>query len=116
MLRTVCLLFILSHCISVSAQHVQDSVRLKEIVVKGVDSQSIRMRSSLNVSRINNDYMRENLSGSLMQTLKQIPGVKAMSIGSGQSKPAIRGLGFNRLIVAENGIKHEVNNGGKITD
>ncbi len=107
MLRTVCLLFILSHCISVSAQHVQDSVRLKEIVVKGVDSQSIRMRSSLNVSRINNDYMRENLSGSLMQTLKQIPGVKAMSIGSGQSKPAIRGLGFNRLIVAENGIKHE---------
>ncbi len=48
-----------------------------------------------------------NLSGSLPQTLAGIPGVKAMNIGSGQSKPVIRGLGFNRMVVTENGIKHE---------
>ena len=30
-----------------------------------------------------------------------------MSIGSGSSKPMIRGLGFNRVVVAENGMKHE---------
>ena len=42
-----------------------------------------------------------------MQSLRGIPGVKAMSIGSGQSKPTIRGLGFNRMVVTEDGIKHE---------
>lgn len=89
------------------AQEAQDSVRLNEVVVKGQGAKQIRMRNSLNVTQVNRSFIRENLSGSLMQTLEHIPGVKAMSIGSGQSKPAIRGLGFNRLIVAENGIKHE---------
>lgn len=42
-----------------------------------------------------------------MQTLSGVPGVKAMNVGSGQSKPAIRGLGFNRMVVALDGIKHE---------
>lgn len=42
-----------------------------------------------------------------MQTLQGIPGVQAMSIGSGQSKPVIRGLGFNRMVVNEDGVKHE---------
>lgn len=42
-----------------------------------------------------------------MQSLSSIPGVKAINIGSSQSKPAIRGLGFNRMAVTENGIKHE---------
>lgn len=30
-----------------------------------------------------------------------------MDIGSGFSKPMIRGMGFNRVLVAENGIKQE---------
>lgn len=92
---------------SLFAQEAQDSVRLEEVVVKGQSQKQIRMRNALNVSQVNRSFLRENLSGSLMQTLEHIPGVQAMSIGSGQSKPAIRGLGFNRLIVAENGIKHE---------
>ena len=35
------------------------------------------------------------------------PGVQAMDIGSGFSKPMIRGMGFNRVAVLENGIKQE---------
>ena len=34
-------------------------------------------------------------------------GVNASGIGSSSSKPIIRGLGFNRLLVTENGIKQE---------
>lgn len=103
---TLLLMFGTSALLS-QAQEAQDSVRLDEVVVKGDVAKQIRMRNSLNISQVNRSFIRENLSGSLMQTLEHIPGVKAMSIGSGQSKPAIRGLGFNRLIVAENGIKHE---------
>ena len=65
------------------------------------------MKSSLNVMRADRQFIEENFSGSLMQTLSRLPGVQAMNVGSGESKPVIRGLGFNRVLVAENGIKHE---------
>jgi len=65
------------------------------------------MRSSQSTVKVSQEYLRQNFAGSLMQTLEGIPGVKAMAIGSGQSKPTIRGLGFNRLAVSQDGIKHE---------
>ena len=55
---------------------------------------------------INTKFLAENRENSLMQTLKKVPGLNAMSIGSGQSKPMIRGLGFNRISVVQNGVKH----------
>jgi iron complex outermembrane receptor protein len=42
-----------------------------------------------------------------MKTLEALPGVSSIEIGSGHSKPVIRGLGFNRILVLENGIRHE---------
>jgi len=80
---------------------------LNEVTVRGNRQQAVTMSTTLNITNVSNRLLRENLSGSLMQTLDHVPGVTAMSIGSGLSKPAIRGLGFNRLVVAENGIKHE---------
>ena len=51
--------------------------------------------------------MQENRSNSLMNTLEKLPGIHAFQVGQGFSKPVIRGLGFNRLVVAENGIKQQ---------
>ena len=86
---------------------IRDGVSLKEVVVNGSSSKEVQMKSALNVVRANKQFIEENFSGSLMQTLSRLPGVQAMSVGSGESKPVIRGLGFNRVLVAENGIKHE---------
>lgn len=86
----------------------RDGVTLNEVIIVGDNNKkNIQMKSSLNLIRINKSDLEHNFSGSLMQSLAGIPGVKAMNIGSGQSKPAIRGLGFNRMVVTENGIKHE---------
>lgn len=85
----------------------RDGVSLKEVVVSGSSNKEIQMKSALNVVRANQNFIEENFSGSLMQTLSRLPGVQAMNVGSGESKPVIRGLGFNRVLVAENGIKHE---------
>src|SRR5690606_13525295 len=41
------------------------------------------------------------------KSLENVAGVTAMEIGSGVSKPMIRGLGFTRIAVTENGIKQE---------
>ena len=85
----------------------RDGVSLKEVVVSGSSNKEIQMKSALNMVRANQKFIEENFSGSLMQTLSRLPGVQAMNVGSGESKPVIRGLGFNRVLVAENGIKHE---------
>ena len=85
----------------------RDGVSLGEVVVSGSSNKEMQMKSSLNVMRADRRFIEENFSGSLMQTLSRLPGVQAMNVGSGESKPVIRGLGFNRVLVAENGIKHE---------
>lgn len=61
---------------------------------------------------VSKEFLDKNRENSLMQTLKNIPGVSTMNIGSGQSKPVIRGLGFNRVVVVQNGIKHEAQQWG----
>ena len=83
------------------------SLQLEEVNIKGTAQKTAKQEDSRNVEIVDNNYLRENLSGSLMQTLSRMPGISSIDIGSGQSKPVIRGLSFNRVAVAENGIKHE---------
>ena len=83
------------------------TVVLRGVTVSGQRQRDYQMRSSQSAVQVSHDYLQQHFSGSLMQTLEGIPGVKAMAIGSGQSKPTIRGLGYNRMVVSEDGIKHE---------
>lgn len=83
------------------------TVTLDAVVVTAQKRRDYQMRSSQSTVLVGQDFLNQHFAGSLMQTLEGIPGVKAMTIGSGQSKPIIRGLGFNRLAVSEDGIKHE---------
>lgn len=83
-------------------------VSLGEVVVTGdKDERDVQLKSSQSLVKVDRSYLEAHFAGSLMQSLEAIPGVKAMSIGAGQSKPAIRGLGFNRMVVTIDGIKHE---------
>ena len=89
------------------ARLMKNGVVLREVVVDADRSgKEAQMRSALNTVSVAQDYIKENFGGSLMQTLSRLPGVKSMSVGSGESKPIIRRMGFNRVVVAENGIKH----------
>ncbi len=80
---------------------------LDEVVVASSLSRSAKLKSAIGVEIVNATFLNENLGGSLMQTLDKLGGVSSVEIGSGQSKPIIRGLGFNRVLVAEKGLKHE---------
>lgn len=78
-----------------------DTVLIQDIAKKKVQEES------LNIEILNQQFIQRHLGGSLMQTLERLPGVNMIGIGSGQSKPLIRGLGFNRVVVVDRGIKHE---------
>jgi iron complex outermembrane receptor protein len=85
-----------------------DSITELSAVTVSADSPRDRMmQSAYNRQMIEGRWVEQNLAGSLMQSLESLPGIQAASIGAGQSRPAIRGLGFNRMIVAEDGVKHE---------
>ncbi|MET1056588.1 MAG: TonB-dependent receptor [Pedobacter sp.] len=81
--------------------------QLEEVKIKDRHVALRRQEESLNVEVVNADFIQRNLGGSLMKTLERLPGIKTIGIGSGQSKPLIRGLGFNRVVVVDKGVKHE---------
>jgi iron complex outermembrane receptor protein len=52
-------------------------------------------------------FMHKFYGGSLASTLERLPGVNSLRIGMGQSKPMIRGMAFGRLLVIDDGMRHE---------
>ncbi|WP_319503489.1 TonB-dependent receptor domain-containing protein [uncultured Draconibacterium sp.] len=97
---------------SYKAQLEVDNMSLQEVVVTDNYAGNRKKEESLNIEIVNDDYLKRNLGGSLMSSLERLPGVTTIDIGSGQSKPVIRGLGFNRVVVVENNIKHEAQQWG----
>ncbi|MGQ9847629.1 MAG: TonB-dependent receptor, partial [Bacteroidales bacterium] len=88
------------------------ALSLQEVVVIGNYSETRKKEESLSIEIVNDEYLKKNIGGSLMSSLERLPGVSTIDIGSGQSKPVIRGLGFNRVVVVENNIKHEAQQWG----
>ena len=83
------------------------SLLLPDVVVTESYQQRQAKKSALAVDVVDQDFLRKHFTGNFMQAMENIPGVQAMDIGSGFSKPMIRGMGFNRIAVLENGIKQE---------
>jgi iron complex outermembrane receptor protein len=82
-------------------------IELQEVVVRDQRSGIAQKEHSLNIAAVNREYLSEQPGMTLMQSLQRMPGVQAMNIGTGISKPVIRGMSFNRVIVAENNIKQQ---------
>src|SRR5574344_644503 len=88
------------------------AVILQEVVVTDNYTEIRKKEQSLNIEIVNDDYLKQNRGGSLMKSFERLQGVSTIDIGSGQSKPVIRGLGFNLVVVVENNIKHEAQQWG----
>ena len=87
-------------------------ISLQEVIVTDNHALNRKKEESLAIEIVNEDYLKQNLGGSLMKSLERLPGISTIDIGSGQSKPVIRGLSFNRVVVVENNIKHEAQQWG----
>lgn len=83
------------------------SISLSEIVVSESFYRSRNSNSAIHIDILQDSLLRKNFTGNFVQSLSQIPGVHSMDIGSGFSKPMIRGMAFNRISVLENGVKQE---------
>jgi len=79
-------------------------VVLPEITVKAIYNRGLERVSALPVEEINRNYLMQRNSINFAQTLATVAGVNSMDIGSGFSKPMIRGMGFNRVAIVDRGI------------
>lgn len=85
---------------------------LEEIALSGKSKERIHKETPVVSQLVTKEFLTKNRENSLMQTLSKIPGISTIKVGSGQSKPVIRGLGFNRVAVVQNGVKHEAQQWG----
>lgn len=78
-----------------------------EVIVTGTSMASEQRRSTTPVQSISARQMRENASTNVIDAITRLPGVQQLSTGPAISKPIIRGLGYNRIVTLNDGIRQE---------
>ncbi|MEN7546676.1 TonB-dependent receptor [Rapidithrix thailandica] len=80
---------------------------LHEIVIESNPLKLSQRENSVLIESVDENFIKKNTGTTLMHSLAQLPGVNYINMGVGVSKPVIRGLSHNRVVVADNGIKQE---------
>lgn len=84
----------------------QTNIEAEEVVVSGgYNSTQHDNAVKIDVLKINN--LRVKATPNFAEILTQVPGVDMISKGSGVSKPVIRGLSMNDILVLNNGVRFE---------
>ncbi len=82
------------------------TIRTEEIVVTGGYS-STQHENAIKIEALKLDYTDIKPTPNLTEIITKIPGVNMISKGSGVSKPVIRGLSMNDILVLNNGVRFE---------
>ena len=108
-------------CSAVAAQenvrehhHADDStdvffrhLQLNELTVTGVTGDTKLKHSTAPVSIVTPQVLRATAASNIIDAIARQPGVSQLTTGSGISKPIIRGLGYNRVVVMSEGVRQE---------
>lgn len=82
-------------------------LELKEIVVTGLSGDAKMKEMSAPVSIIRPADLAARAAGNIISAIAMEPGVSEITTGGGISKPVIRGMGYNRVVVVSDGIRQE---------
>ena len=83
------------------------SYELNEVVVTGQSATTIKRENPIPISVLGKTSLLENTSSNIIDAISSIPGVSQITLGPSISKPIIRGLGYNRIVVLNDGVKQE---------
>ena len=82
-------------------------LKLNEAVVTGVTGESKLGETPSPMSVLDITALRGRASSNIIDALASEPGVSQVTTGAGISKPVIRGLGYNRVVVISDGFRQE---------
>ena len=80
-------------------------VEINEVVVTGLTGTTKMKYSPSPITVVNSNDLRKHSSTNIIDALSRQPGMSQITTGSGISKPVIRGLGYNRVVVVKDGIR-----------
>ncbi|MEO3402277.1 TonB-dependent receptor [Mucilaginibacter sp. CAU 1740] len=84
------------------------SLEAGEVVVTGVSKATEIKRSPVPMLAVGKAYLEQRAaSGNVIDQIATLPGVSAVTTGPNVSKPFIHGLGYNRVITLQDGIRQE---------
>ncbi len=86
---------------------VSSFIENQTVTVTGVSSATSTKRTSIPVNIVRKENLFNNVSTNLIDNIAKTPGVSQVSTGPGISKPFIRGLGYNRVVIVNDGIRQE---------
>ncbi|MEL7585955.1 MAG: TonB-dependent receptor [Prolixibacteraceae bacterium] len=78
-----------------------------EIVVTGQPDATEQKRTPVPVGIIPQTELFQTPSTNIIDAIAHVPGVSQITTGSGISKPVIRGLGYNRVLIMHQGVRQE---------
>ena len=82
-------------------------LKLNELVVTGVTGDTKLKHSTAPISLISPQELRSAASTNIIDAIAHQPGLSQLTTGGGISKPIIRGLGYNRVVVVSEGVRQE---------
>ena len=85
----------------------ETTVKLNEVVVTGLTGSQKLKQSPAPISIISPRQLEKQPSTNIIDAIAHQPGVSQITTGGGISKPVIRGLGYNRVVVVNDGIRQE---------
>ena len=106
-------------CTAVAAQekrhnHAEDStdvffrhLNMNEVTVTGVTGDTKLKHATAPVSIVSAQVLRATSASNIIDAISRQPGVSQLTTGGSISKPIIRGLGYNRVVVMSEGVRQE---------
>lgn len=88
-------------------QLIQSTVGLREVIVTGVSTATEQQYNPIPVNVVNNRDMLQGSATNIIDAIAATPGVSQMTLGPNISKPFIRGLGYNRVVTVNDGVRQE---------
>jgi iron complex outermembrane receptor protein len=84
------------------------SIETGEVVITGVSKATEIKRDPVPMVAVSKTYIdQHSASGNVIDEIANLPGISAVTTGPNISKPFIHGLGYNRVVTAEDGIRQE---------
>ena len=82
-------------------------LQLNEVMVTGVTGDTKLKHSTAPISVVTGKELRGTASTNVIDAVAKQPGMAQVTTGGGISKPIIRGLGYNRIVVMNEGVRQE---------
>ncbi|MCJ8208398.1 TonB-dependent receptor [Mucilaginibacter sp. RS28] len=98
----------LSSTATLNIQLQTSAVEINEVVVTGVSRATEIKRNPIPIVAISKSYLDQRAaSNNVIDEIANLPGISAVTTGPNISKPFIHGLGYNRVVTLQDGIRQE---------